>query len=186
MANVPQERREKILSELKKHGYLSVAELANVLFVSISTVRRDLCVLEREGALVRTHGGASNLADDAAAAPYALRYRKLVSEKLAVGALAARLVKNGNRIFTDASTTVHAMIRQIPEEMNMIVLTKGRNRTGFIHVAFSVGSREKVDEITRQLSGDGYEVVSGPRTTGDGYYESCVVAIEGNQIEFTV
>lgn len=33
---------------------------------------------------------------------------------------------------------------------------------------------------------DGYEVVSGPRTTGDGYYESCVVAIEGNQIEITI
>ena len=63
---------------------------------------------------------------------------------------------------------------------------KGRNRTGFIHVAFSVGSKEKVDELTKQLSEDGYEVVSGPRTTGDGYYESCVVAIEGNQIEITV
>ena len=59
MANVPEERREKILSELKNHGYLSVAELAKVLFVSIPTVRRDLNVLEREGTLVRTHGGAS-------------------------------------------------------------------------------------------------------------------------------
>lgn len=33
---------------------------------------------------------------------------------------------------------------------------------------------------------DGYEVVSGPRTTGDGYYESCIIGIEGNQIEITV
>jgi len=33
---------------------------------------------------------------------------------------------------------------------------------------------------------DGYEVISGPRTTGDGYYESCVIGIEGNQIEITV
>ena len=59
-------------------------------------------------------------------------------------------------------------------------------RTGYAHVAFSVGSAEKVDELTALLKVDGYEVLSGPRTTGDGYYESCVVAVEGNQIEITV
>ena len=59
-------------------------------------------------------------------------------------------------------------------------------RTGFIHIAFSVGSKEKVDELTSQLKADGYEVLSGPRTTGDGYYESCIVDLENNQIEITV
>ena len=59
-------------------------------------------------------------------------------------------------------------------------------RTGYIHIAFSVGSKEKVDFLTRQMQEDGYEVVSGPRTTGDGYYESCIIGIEGNQIEITV
>ena len=63
---------------------------------------------------------------------------------------------------------------------------KTLNRTGLIHIAFSVGNKEKVDELTRLLESDGYEVISGPRTTGDGYYESCVVCIEGNQIEITV
>lgn len=63
---------------------------------------------------------------------------------------------------------------------------KTLQRTGFIHIAFSVGSKEKVDSLTMQLKQDGYEVVSGPRTTGDGYYESCVVALEGNQIEITI
>ena len=60
------------------------------------------------------------------------------------------------------------------------------NRTGYIHIAFSVGSKEAVDDLTRWLKVDGYEVISGPRTTGDGYYESCIVGIEGNQIEITV
>lgn len=59
-------------------------------------------------------------------------------------------------------------------------------RTGFIHIAFSVGSKEKVDELTSQLKADGYEVLIGPRTTGDGYYESCIVDLENNQIEITV
>ena len=63
---------------------------------------------------------------------------------------------------------------------------KPLNRTGYAHIAFSVGSKEKVDELTERLKSDGFEVVSGPRTTGDGYYESCVVVIEGNQIEITV
>ena len=63
---------------------------------------------------------------------------------------------------------------------------KTLNRTGLIHIAFSVGNKEKVDELTRLLESDGYEVISGPRTTGDGYYESCVVSIEVNQIEITV
>ena len=53
------------------------------------------------------------------------------------------------------------------------------------HVAFSVGNREKVDMLTEKLKTAGYEVISGPRTTGDGYYESCIVGIEGNQIEIT-
>lgn len=62
---------------------------------------------------------------------------------------------------------------------------KKLNRTGYAHIAFSVGSKEKVDSLTVTLKSDGYEVVSGPRTTGDGYYESCIVVIEGNQIEVT-
>lgn len=75
------------------------------------------------------------------------------------------------------------------EIMNKPVMEDGEktiNRTGYIHIAFSVGSKEAVDDLTRRLKADGYEVISGPRTTGDGYYESCVVGIEGNQIEITV
>lgn len=63
---------------------------------------------------------------------------------------------------------------------------KAPTQTGYIHIAFSVGSKEKVDELTAKLKEDGYEIISGPRITGDGYYESCVVGIEGNQIEITV
>ena len=63
---------------------------------------------------------------------------------------------------------------------------KALTQTGYIHIAFSVGSKEKVDELTAKLKEDGYEIISTPRTTGDGYYESCVVGIEGNQIEITV
>ena len=58
-------------------------------------------------------------------------------------------------------------------------------RTGFAHLAFAVGSCKEVDALTEQLRIDGYSVVSGPRVTGDGYYESCVLDAEGNRIEIT-
>lgn len=63
---------------------------------------------------------------------------------------------------------------------------KSLYRTGYIHLAFSVGSRENVDALTKRLKSDGYEVISGPRITGDGYYESCVAGFENNIIEITV
>lgn len=75
---------------------------------------------------------------------------------------------------------------EIMKKPDMVDVEKVLQRTGYIHIAFSVGSKEKVDLLTEQMREDGYEVISGPRTTGDGYYESCIVAVEGNQIELTV
>ncbi len=63
---------------------------------------------------------------------------------------------------------------------------KTLNRTGYVHLAFSAGSREAVDALTQRLKEEGFQVLSGPRTTGDGYYESCVLGFEGNQVEITV
>ena len=74
---------------------------------------------------------------------------------------------------------------ELMNKADMVDAEKSLTRTGFIHIAFSVGSKEKVDELTAQLKADGFEVISGPRTTGDGYYESCIVDLEGNQIEIT-
>ncbi|WP_071429092.1 VOC family protein [Angelakisella massiliensis] len=92
--------------------------------------------------------------------------------------------KTGFRSFFltfEGGTRLELMTRPAMED-----LEKPLTRTGFAHIAFSVGSREQVDALTKRLQTDGFEVVSGPRVTGDGYYESCVVALEGNQIEITV
>ncbi len=61
----------------------------------------------------------------------------------------------------------------------------GLRDTGYIHIAFSAGSKEEVDRLTKALADGGYQVLSGPRVTGDGYYESCILGPEGNQIEIT-
>jgi len=59
------------------------------------------------------------------------------------------------------------------------------NHLGYAHISISVGTGKKVQELTWQLQADEYEVLSEPRITGDGYYESCILDAEGNIIEIT-
>lgn len=56
---------------------------------------------------------------------------------------------------------------------------------GYGHIALAVGDKEAVDAKTAQLVADGFPLLSGPRTTGDGYYESVVQDPEGNLVEIT-
>jgi len=58
--------------------------------------------------------------------------------------------------------------------------------SGLAHCAFSVGSRDAVEALTSQLEHDGFTIASYPRTTGDGYYESCVLDPDGNLVEITI
>ena len=74
---------------------------------------------------------------------------------------------------------------EIMTKPQMTMGEKALDRTGYIHIAFRLGSKQAVDELTQKLHNDGYPVVSEPRMTGDGYYESCIVGIEGNLIEIT-
>ena len=83
--------------------------------------------------------------------------------------------------FEDSDTRLELMTR--PE---VKIEEENIYRQGFIHLSFSVGSKEKVDNLTKVLNDDGYQVLSGPRTTGDGYYESCIVGPEKLLIEITV
>lgn len=58
--------------------------------------------------------------------------------------------------------------------------------TGYAHIAVSVGSEKKVDDLTKKLREDGYQILGEPRRTGDGYYESVVTDPDGNRVEITV
>jgi lactoylglutathione lyase len=57
---------------------------------------------------------------------------------------------------------------------------------GLAHLAFSVGSRDRVDSLTATLRADGFTILDGPRQTGDGYYESVALDPENNRIEITI
>ena len=83
--------------------------------------------------------------------------------------------------FEDSDAKLELMTRpEVKDEEENIY------RQGFIHLSFSVGTKEEVDSLTKVLQDDGYEVLSDPRTTGDGYYESCIVGPENILIEITV
>ena len=57
---------------------------------------------------------------------------------------------------------------------------------GYAHLSISLGTKEKVDEYTETFRNDGYKIVSEPRITGDGYYESVISDPENNLIELTI
>ncbi len=82
--------------------------------------------------------------------------------------------KNGARIELMNSPDINELI------------DKNDLKFGLTHFAISVGSKNKVNQLTETIRQDGYAVVGEPRTTGDGYYESVITDPEGNLIELTV
>ena len=82
--------------------------------------------------------------------------------------------------FTEGSTRLELMSRPDVQDAD-----PSQPAIGYVHLSFAVGSRKGVDLLTRRLAADGYTVTSGPRTTGDGYYESCILGPEGIQIELS-
>ena len=82
--------------------------------------------------------------------------------------------------FTEGSTRLELMQRPDVQDAD-----PSQPAIGYVHLSFAVGSRKGVDLLTRRLAADGYTVTSSPRTTGDGYYENCILGPEGIQIEVT-
>lgn len=192
MINV--DRRKRILEILEKDGRISTTDLMTRLGVTGATVRSDLRDLEREGAIVRFHGGAS-IPDSVKQSPspenYMRRSVMAVAEKTAIGKEAGRYVREGETIFIDASSTTFHMIPFISNLDNLTIVTNG------IHTAMEIqrysnfrtvlvggvlrphsGAIEGLlcEEMLRRISGDsyfvsgnGFSITSG--LTGHNFYE---------------
>ncbi len=123
-AMIKEERQEKILELLNENTYVSVDKLSQLLFVSLPTVRRDLTALEKRGLIVRNHGGAMKLGDGAYNIPLQFRSNYKMTEKQELSRDAARLIRNGDVIFIDASTsTMH--IADYISAKDITVVTNG-------------------------------------------------------------
>ena len=70
----------------------------------------------------------------------------------------------------------------IPENKNDTIVAQ---HTGLIHLAFGVSTMEEVDSKARQLQSSGFRILSGPRRTGDGYYEFETLDPDNNRLEIT-
>jgi DeoR/GlpR family transcriptional regulator of sugar metabolism len=120
---IPAQRRKRIRDYLKIHHIVRIADLSQKLDTSEATIRRDLERLEKQGFLERTHGGAIrsqriNLEQD-----YAQRAKRSPDEKRRIGAMAARMIENGDIIFINSGTTTTEIIRHIPANLNITVIT---------------------------------------------------------------
>jgi lactoylglutathione lyase len=72
-------------------------------------------------------------------------------------------------------------MESIPDSLNDPVAAA----TGITHIAFALGSRVAVDRMSERLRADGFQILDGPRQTGDGYYECAFLDPDGNRIEIT-
>ncbi len=119
-----EERQQGILKILNDKTFVSVNRLSQMLFISLPTVRRDLAELERQGLVVRNHGGAMRLGEGAYKIPLQFRSNHKMSQKQELCRNAARLVENGNVIFIDASTSAMHIADYITAQ-DVTVVTNG-------------------------------------------------------------
>jgi len=117
------ERAQQILALLSQRGSMTVDALSRELYVSQPTIRRDLSQMQREGLLVRTHGGAVALGDGKAEIPVSMRSTLHMPEKLRLDRAAAQLVKNGSVLFIDASSTALHIIDHLSAFDGLKVIT---------------------------------------------------------------
>ena len=140
---IPAQRREQIQEYLAIHKVARIDNLSEMLNASEATIRRDLERLEDIGFLERTHGGAIlsqrlNLEQD-----YAQRAQRSPDEKRWIGALAASMIENGDIVFVNSGTTTTEVIRHIPANLNITVITNN------LIAAFEVGAVDFEIEIGR-------------------------------------
>lgn len=120
---IKNERQDKLLEMLKERKYCSVNYLAQRLFVAPATVRRDLDFLEKQGLLTRCFGGATVPQYENREIPFAVRDKANLSEKRELAKRAYRLIKTGDAVFLDASTTVSHIARLLLPEQELTVMT---------------------------------------------------------------
>jgi DeoR/GlpR family transcriptional regulator of sugar metabolism len=123
------QRREKILELLRENGSSRVNELSRLFNVTEPTIRQDLEVLEKTGAITRQHGGAfinnySSFADG-----MQLEHRDHMTEKERIGQKAAEFVKSGDSIILDSGTTITEMVKHLLDRKNLNVVTTALNIT---------------------------------------------------------
>ena len=117
------ERRNRILEIVKERKYCTVNYLSQALCVAPITIRRDLTEMEHAGLITRCFGGATIPDYENREVPFDVRNQSNISVKEQLAQKAAKLIKNGDVVFLDASSTVSRMTEYLTPEQNLIVVT---------------------------------------------------------------
>ena len=116
-----QERMDEIMKILKKNNYVTVEYIIKKLEYSPTTVRRDLALLEKQGEIKRTYGGAELV--NKGKIPFTFRRHFMKKEKRSIAAEAEKLIKDGDTVFLDPSTTTSYLVDYIINKKNVTVVT---------------------------------------------------------------
>ncbi len=120
------EREEKILNMLMQKKEYSVNELAQRLYISVPTMRRDLIKLEKKGKVIRTHGGVTLIKKSAdSKIPFFLREYERNSAKVQMAQKATEFISDGITIMLDGTTSAYNLIPHLSDFKNLIVITSG-------------------------------------------------------------
>lgn len=122
---LPLERQNKILEILADRQAVSVDELCHTLYSSGATIRRDLAILESNGLLRRTHGGAVYMDGSARDFPLTLRENENLVPKMTIAQRALSFIHDGQTLFMDASSTVCRLAERLGGFQNLRVITNG-------------------------------------------------------------
>ncbi|MBI9106101.1 MAG: DeoR/GlpR transcriptional regulator [Spirochaetales bacterium] len=120
-----EDRQDKILEIIRKEGRASVKELCDTFDMSIVTIRNDLTLLEDEGLVIRTHGGAIAVKEkeEGMILPFDIREERNYAAKQAIGRAAAELVNDGEVIFIDGGTTASEMRHYLADKKDVTIIT---------------------------------------------------------------
>ncbi len=146
----PEVRRLYLLNQLQRDGQLSVRACSEALRVSEVTIRNDLALLEREGLLQRTWGGAMLRQQLRPEGAFMARLQEHRDEKERMAVAAAKQVYDNDTIFLDASTTAYYIAQQLKDRRNLTVITNG------MYTALELGPLTTVTTIVigGQVRGD--------------------------------
>ena len=116
-------RQKQILNILNERVFITVQELAELTFTSPSSIRRDLTYLQNNGLVKRMHGGVSTVSPVSNVASFYDRAHKNTKEKRAIAQKAAGLLKDGQTVLLDSSTTVTFLLPHIAKHHNITLFT---------------------------------------------------------------
>jgi DeoR family fructose operon transcriptional repressor len=116
-----EERQHRIGEYLQKVEFASLEEIARQVDASVSTVRRDLTVLETAGTVRRTHGGARIIVPRSDEFTFSARDTHQLAEKEAIGRACAELITPNQSVIIDAGTTVYHVARYLESKSPQII-----------------------------------------------------------------